>query len=117
LHLGGQRAGLLGLLTLLAKGHRPDVVAYSGDVELLDDSNQLGMQTSMNFGSSGFRVAHRRGVEDAAVLYPLVHELLCGENDSEISPPRRGGRRAKMFIKKYSELCVLGVSVVNLLSQ
>jgi hypothetical protein len=37
--------------------------------------------------------------------------------DSEISPPTRGGRRANGFIKKYSELCVLGVSVVNLLSQ
>jgi hypothetical protein len=29
--------------------------------------------------------------------------------DSEISPPRRGGRRVKVFIKKYSELCMLGV--------
>jgi hypothetical protein len=37
--------------------------------------------------------------------------------DSEISPLRRGGRRVKVFIKKCSELCVLGVSVVNLLSQ
>ena len=70
------------------------------------------------YGSSGFRVA-------AAVLYPLVHELLCSAEDSEISPPRRpstllrtgSGRRVKVFIKKYSELCVLGVSVVNLLSQ
>jgi hypothetical protein len=49
LHLGGQTAGLGGLLTLLAKGHRPDVVAYSGDVELWTIANQLGMQTSMNF--------------------------------------------------------------------
>jgi hypothetical protein len=62
-------------------------------------------------------VAHPGVIEDAAVLYLLVHELLCTEEDSEISPPRRGGRRVKVFIKKYSELCVLGVSVVNLLSQ
>jgi hypothetical protein len=27
------------------------------------------------------------------------------------------GRRVKFFIKTHSELCVLGVSVVNLLSQ
>jgi hypothetical protein len=39
------------------------------------------------------------------------------KKDSEISPPRHGGRRVKFFIKKYSELCVLGASVVNLLSQ
>ena len=32
-----------------------------------------------NTGSSGFHVTHRGGTEDAAVLYPLVHELLCGE--------------------------------------
>ena len=37
------------------------------------------------------------------------------KKDSEISPPRRGGHRVKVFIKKYSELCVLCVSVVNLL--
>ena len=72
-----------------------------------------------NCGSSGFRVA-------AAVLYPLVHKLLCSEEDSEISPPRRpstlllrtgSARRVRVLIKKHSELCVLGVSVVNLLSQ
>ena len=32
-----------------------------------------------NTGSSGLQVTHRGGTEDAAVLYPLVHELLCGE--------------------------------------
>jgi hypothetical protein len=27
----------------------------------------------------GIYLAYRKGAEDAAVLYPLVHELLCGE--------------------------------------
>jgi hypothetical protein len=33
------------------------------------------------------------------------------KKDSEILPPRRGGRRVKVFIKKYSELCVLSASL------
>lgn len=32
LYLGGETAGMIGLLTLLAKGHRPDVIAYSSDL-------------------------------------------------------------------------------------
>jgi hypothetical protein len=74
------------------------------------------MRLGLDFGYSGVRVAHRGVIEDAAVLYPLVYELLCGEEDSEISPPRRGGSRVQVFIKQYPELRVLGVSVVNLLS-
>jgi hypothetical protein len=48
---------------------------------------------------SGIRMAPPGIIEDAAVLYPSVHELLGGEEDSEISPPRRGGRRVKKKVE------------------
>jgi hypothetical protein len=40
------------------------------------------------------------------------------KQDSEITPLRRGGTRSKEFlIKKFSDLCELGASVVNTSSQ
>jgi hypothetical protein len=35
--------------------------------------------------------------------------------NSEMVPPRRGGRRVKVFIKKCFDLCELGVSYENAL--
>jgi hypothetical protein len=60
-------------------------------------------------GFSGFRVAHREGVEDAAVLYPLVHELVCGEEGfGNFTAEARGGRRVKFFVKEILRtLCAL----------
>jgi NitT/TauT family transport system substrate-binding protein len=55
-------------------------------------------------GCSGFRV-------DKRTLFQFVVK-----KDSELAPQRRGGRGVKkFFIKKYSELCELSVSVVNIL--
>ncbi len=45
---------------------------------------------------------------------PELESFACRRADSEGSPRRRGGRRGKSFLlRKYSELCVLGVSAVK----
>lgn len=41
LYLGGKTAGLVGLLTLLARGYRPDVVSYSDGVFKVAQANRL----------------------------------------------------------------------------
>jgi len=41
LYLGGKTAGLIGLLTLLSRGMRPDVVAYSEDIFDLAHHHEL----------------------------------------------------------------------------
>jgi hypothetical protein len=48
----------------------------------------------------------------------LAWPTLIQCKDSEIAPPRRGGRGVKSFSKKkLSKLCELCVSAVNTLSQ
>jgi hypothetical protein len=57
-------------------------------------------------------MAHRGRTEDA-----LGHELLCGEERFGNLTAEAWRAQSKMFHKKYSELGVLCVFVVNLLSQ
>lgn len=49
LYLGGRTAGLVGLLTLLARGYRPDVISYS------EDLSQLVEHYSLFWGDIEFR--------------------------------------------------------------
>jgi len=62
--------------------------------------------TALIFGSSGFPVGNR------ANAMPVCGEATLGDYTAEALR----SQRKEFLIKKHSELCVLRVSVVNILS-